>query len=311
LARDGKRSQEETMNTDNLNFAFMQLRHGHYGRAWETYERDWGPEHHQQTMLRHGDNVNDKTVYLYNRNGFGDGFQFVRYVTLLKQKGARVVMECKPEQYDLLKTVDGLDLALRDGDPVPAFRYHSALFDLPYVFRTEIDGIYAPRKYLHVKPEKQVIWHEKLGKKRTALRVGLMWQGSIKGQPGRSIPFDLIYNYLIKRLPDVEFVSLQKNCEDISTVRAITWSQDLSFQDAAAICENCDLVVSVDTSMLHLAAALGRPVWALIPFIPDWRWHLWRTDSPWYPTIRLYRQKFKDEWEDAVDKVKTDMEKLL
>jgi hypothetical protein len=244
---------------------------------------------------------------LHADQGYGDAIQYCRYAPLLQARGARVIVEAPSALRSLMDSLKGVDEWTTRGDPAPPFDFQCPFSNLPGAFRSDLTSIPGRVPYLGVDKKVQNRWAKRLGRHRT-FRVGLSWSGS----PGhlndrhRSVPLAELM-----RLKDTgaEFVSLQKELREsdpslISTLCRWNFAPELSdFSDTAAVISQLDLVISVDTAVAHLAGALGKPVWILLPYVPDWRWMLDRNDSPWYPTARLYRQATLGRWEGAVTTV--------
>ena len=246
---------------------------------------------------------------VHAEQGLGDVMQFCRYLPLLAAQGATIVFEVMPSLKALLRTLPGALHMIGRGEPIPAVDYYCPLLSLPHALNTRIDTIPAQVPYLAAEPERVARWQERLGTLR-GLRVGLAWQGNPKAEEfvwarGRSLPLAALEP--LAQLPDVSLVSLQKGpgCEQLPRVpfadRIVELGTDLdagpdAFLDTAAVMASLDLVVSCDTSIVHLAGALGRPVWTALSLSPEWRWLLARNDSPWYPTMRLFRQSADGDW---------------
>ena len=268
-----------------------------------------------------------KTLFLWWQQGFGDTIQFCRYATLAEARGAKVVMAVQQPLLELLKEVSPT-IQIINQDEVPTdFDYHCPLLSLPLAFGTTLETIPANIPYLEANAEKSLFWQEKLGEKNK-LRVGLVWSGGFRpDQPEvwavnrrRNIP---LAKLAALKNPDIDFYSLQKGQPaelELAELIRNNWDGpkiiDLTsllndFSDTAALIENLDLVISVDTSTAHLAGALRKPVWILNRFDTCWRWLLDRTDSPWYPTAKLYRQEKAGDWDAVIQRVKTDLTGLF
>ncbi len=246
-----------------------------------------------------------KTLFIYAaEQGLGDTIQFLRYALMARGKGAHVVLSVQDELIRLLQDADtGIDIIGMRAVPAE-MDYHIALMSLPLVFRTNRDSIPAGVPYLRAQDERVRAWARRIGK--DGLKVGISWQGR-KDAPvdaGRSFPVAVFEQ--IAKLPGVRLISLQKNAgaEQLSALPPGMKVESLdqfdsgpdAFLDTAAIMENLDLVITSDTAIAHLAGALGRPVWVAVSKLPDWRWFLDRADSPWYPTMRLFRQRAEGDW---------------
>ena len=256
--------------------------------------------------------LKEKTILLYAEQGLGDTIQFSRYVPLVAQLGAQVILEVQGPLVNLLKNLEGVGQILAKGDPLPAMDYQCPLLSLPLAFKTELDSIPALSQKIIGDSAKIIQWQTTLGVK-TKPRVGLVWSGSVihKNDHHRSITLSQLLPYLPSH---IEYVCLQAELRDVDK-KLIAQQPGIQyfgkaledFTDTAALCELMDLVISVDTSVAHLSAALGKKTWVLLPYTPDWRWQLDRSDSPWYPSIQLYRQPAIGDWTSVLEKVKLDL----
>jgi hypothetical protein len=271
------------------------------------------PDFHQHLWLGQ-EEVQGKTILVFTDEGMGDTIQLVRYLPMLAARGAKVILLVEPALRSLLSDLSGVTQCLSKPAPsLPPFDLHCPIGTLPFAFGTRLDTIPSALSYLPRPSEARVeTWdarlsrHEASGKKR---RVGLVWSGNPRhtNDHNRSIPLRALSPLLDA---DVTFVSLQKEVrpEDEAPLREsgiIDLSSDLTdFAETAALVSCLDLVISVDTSVAHLAAALGRPTWILLPYLPDYRWLLDRDDSPRYPTARLFRQSERRDWAEVIDRVR-------
>jgi tetratricopeptide (TPR) repeat protein len=265
-----------------------------------------------------------KTILLCHEQGLGDVIQFGRYAKLLSELGAKVILEVQPHLFNLLKNLEGVDeliasnqkdLTLQNMDQYPPFDIYCPLMSLPLAFGTTLDTIPNKTPYLAANPEKITAWEKRMGPK-TKPRVGIVVSGNIinTNDHNRSIMLAQLLPYL----PDnCEYISLQKDVRDIDKIifAAMTewklYGEELNdFSDTAALCSLMDVVISVDTSVAHLSGALGKPTWVLLPFSPDWRWLLERRDSPWYSSVRLYRQSEPTNWNNVLEEIRTDLLKI-
>lgn len=283
--------------------------------GWELHEWRWATEKMKpmkrsfpQPLWLGKDSLAGKTILLHSEQGFGDTIQFCRYAKLVSDLDARVILEVPKSLLGLLKQLSGVSDFVVDGTPLPAFDYHCPLLSLPLVFKTTVGSIPCPTPYLRAEPGKLTYWRNKLGEKR-APRVGLVWSGRTEHTNDHNRSIGLAA--LLQQLPSgYEYVSLQKDVRDRdkpvleSTPHIRHFGGGLDdFTDTAALCELMDVTISVDTSVAHLSGALGKPTWVLLPFSPDWRWLLNREDSPWYPSVRLYRQPRVGDWDSVLRKV--------
>ena len=259
----------------------------------------------------------DKIFFVYEEQGLGDIIQFCRYLPLLKQKRAKVIFNVKPKMHTLLRTLDE-DIVFVDRDPDDnSVDFETPLMSLPYLFNTNLNTIPSMNPYLSADHNKIILWKKRLTK--NCFKVGICWQGSkAKIDFGRSFPLNLFED--ISKLTNVELISLhkgegEKQIDDINFDLTVLDNDfdngEDAFIDTAAVMANCDLIITSDTAIAHLAGALGCPTWVVLKKIPDWRWMLDRNDSPWYPNMKLYRQKERDNWEEVFETMKKDLESLI
>ena len=315
----------------NKSLALLHL--GDYDRGWELFEWRWKQPRgaslrrtFPQPLWLGDEPIAGKTVLLHAEQGLGDTIQFCRYAKPLAELGARVVLQVPGPLLTLLATLDGVSQLVKEGGPLPSFDYHCPLMSLPYAMRTEVATIPAPRAYLAADPKKSREWKQRLGAKH-GLRVGLVWSGGFPpNQPElrelherRNMDPSLLAQLKNDR---VEFYSLQKGEpaeSDLARLEAAQWAgpqiidfagELRDFSDTAALAANLDLVITVDTSTAHLCGALGRPTWILNRFDSCWRWLHGHTDSPWYPTARIYAQQQPGDWVGVLEKVRADLERV-
>jgi tetratricopeptide (TPR) repeat protein len=258
-----------------------------------------------------------KRFVVYAEQGIGDIIQFYRFLLLLEQKGAKVTFIVKKNLHHLLRSSSSeikLTTFFPEDDKID---FESPLMSIPYLLKTEIKTIPNNVPYLKADSNKIVEWNKKLSSKK--FKVGICWQGS-KGKidVGRSFPLTNFRD--ISKIPNIELISLYKGDDenklsnidfDLTILGEEFDNEDNAFIDTAAVMMCCDLIITVDTSIAHLAGALGCPVWTVLKYIPDWRWMLNRKDSPWYPTMRLYRQNNFDKWKPVLNTIKKDLELLI
>lgn len=255
-----------------------------------------------------------KTILVHHEQGFGDTVQFCRYIPLLAQRGATVLVSVQRGLENLVRTLPGSFRVLEPGEPIPDHDYASPLLSLPLAFDTRVDAIPAAVPYLASRPELVAKWRERLGPARRR-RVGIVWSGNASqvNDHNRSMP---LAHLLPLAGPGVQLVSLQKEARpaDIPVLQAAPIThfgeQLADFEQTAALVECMDVVVSVCTSVAHVAGALGRPLWVLLPFNADWRWLQDRSDSPWYPSARLFRQPRPGDWDSVVRTVQAELQGL-
>ena len=313
-----------------FNKSMLLLLMGRFTEGWRLYE--WrkkkaipiaARDYPQPLWLGEFD-LTGKTILLYEEQGLGDTIQFCRYAPLVAQRGARVILEVPPQLTRLAAGLAGVAQVIETGHPLPAFDFHCPLLSLPLAFKTGLATIPAAVPYLKADQAQSKAWQERLGAK-AKLRVGLVWSGGIRpNQPvsvnqRRNIP---LAKFAVLKNPDVAFYSLQKGQPgeaELAELKHNRWGGpdivDLAgaisdFADTAAFIDNLDLVITVDTATAHLAGALGKPVWILNRFDTDWRWLLGRSDSPWYPTVSLFRQENPGDWDGVIQRIKAELDRM-
>ncbi|MBR0687506.1 tetratricopeptide repeat protein [Bradyrhizobium manausense] len=313
-------------NADTIwNLALLQMLTGDFEQGWAGREARWKAPSlglpgrgFSQPLWLDDRPIEGKTILLHADEALGDSIQFVRYAPMVAALGAKVILEVRPAVRPLLAELSGVAHCVdRSSTPSLAFDLHCPLGSLPLAFGTRLDTIPLAESYLPAPPAARVkAWEDRLGP-RTRFRVGLVWSGD----PGHSNDHNrsMALRALAPLLDcDVQFVSLQKGIRDRD--RAFLGERkdivDLTdqltdFSETAALMSCLDLVISVDTSVVHLAGALGAPVWTMLPFNPDWRWLLNRDGSPWYQSMRLFRQPKRGDWTSVVDSVRLELERLV
>ncbi len=294
-----------------LSRAFVLLRKGEYARGWEDYE--WrlrmpaqGGGRFPQPMWD-GRAMPQGTLLLHAEQGLGDTLQFARYGELAAARCGRVVLECQKELKDLLSPLPGYSRVLAQGEPLPPFDAHLPLMSLGRVMQTSLDSVPWSGPYVHAPAQRAALWRAELPPAAGKLRIGLVWAGA----PGhwddrnRSIRLEMLAP--LATVAGASFFSLQKGApaEQAGSPPAGMELVDLSarirdFSDTAAIISALDVVVSVDTSVAHLAGAMGAKIWVLVPFCADWRYPAGRRDNPWYPTMRVFGQPSDGDWAGAI-----------
>jgi tetratricopeptide (TPR) repeat protein len=302
---------EPTSVEANWNLCLLQLLLGDLPAGWERFRQRHAvspfPRRPQTKPEWEGQALAGETVLLYKEGGFGDTIQFARYAPLVAERGARVILEVQPALTRLFQTLDGVDLLVKRGPQLPEFDFQSNLADLPRIFGTTLETVPA-KPYLSANPVLTRIWRKRLGS--SGFKVGLVWAGN-PGFPDarhKSIPLPQLAPLASCR--GIKWVSLQKGAgaSELAAapdgMRLLSFDERLvDFAETAAVIENLDLVITIDTAVAHLAGALGRPVWVLLPLVPDWRWLVEREDSPWYPSVRLFRQTELGTWTSVVERV--------
>lgn len=253
-----------------------------------------------------------KTILLHAEQGFGDTIQFSRYARLVTALGAKVILEVPAALEKLMHTLHCTSSIIVKGEPLPDFDFHCPLMSLPLAFGTTLESIPFSEGYLTASEAAIAQWNKKLGGKMPP-RIGLAWSGNPmhKNDRNRSVQLAELAEHLPR---EFDYVCLQKNLSDsdleyLESSRSIRNFGDalVDYSDTAALCEHMDLVISVDTSIAHLAGALGKKVWVLLPHRPDWRWLLNRRTSPWYQSAALYRQQRRADWSNVFAEMKRDL----
>ena len=293
------------------NLADCLLLQGDFARGWEHYawrSKVAGRREFAQPLWTGEAIVEGRTVLLHAELGLGDTLQFSRYVTEVARLGARVVLEAQAPLLPLLSTLEGVDALVARGEALPSFDLHCPLMSLPWALRTRLREVPARVPYLRAEPARVAAWRDRLGERR-APRVGFVWSGS-QGLANDKRSATLA-QLLPALRPGIEWLSLQKQVPpgDAATLARHGGLRDCSahladFAETAAAVELLDLLVTVDTSIAHVAGALAKPVWILLPSgSHDWRWLLEREDSVWYPTARLFRQPAPGDWASVAARV--------
>ncbi len=304
-----------------FNKSLAKIMGGDYTEGWQLYEWRWKTVDFitidktawPGTLWLGQQSLAGRTLLIHPEQGLGDYLQFIRYAPMAAEAGASVILEVPPALMSLIATLPGQFRLIPSGQQLPEADYHCPVMSLPLAFGTSIETIPA-RTYLFPDSQKQTAWLQHLAKS-TALRVGLVWSGSAshKNDHNRSIPLQQLEPLLA--LP-CEFHSLQKEVrtEDAAFMahcgRIHNHQHQLGdFSDTAALTAAMDLIISVDTSVAHLAGAMGRKLWILLPYVPDYRWMLDRSDSPWYPSATLFRQPAPADWHSVILTLRQQLEK--
>jgi hypothetical protein len=251
-----------------------------------------------------------KTIFIYTEQGLGDTIQNSRFLSLVARRGGKVILQCRPELVRLLSSNPNMGQIVPTGAEVPPYDVHCPLLSLPGIFHVNLKSIPAQVPYLYTEPAAIIRWQSRLGPRDGKLRVGLTWAGNpqFKSDRFRSINFDMLAP--LATVPGVRFFSLQKGPAG-QQLKNLPSGMDLidlgpelrDFADTAAVMQALDLIVTTVTSIPHLAGALARPVWVMLQKVPHFTWLLDREDSPWYPTMRLFRQKNMGDWQDVIERV--------
>ena len=288
--------------------AMAWLQGGDYPRGWAEYE--WRLKIKEQSIpplsqpLWDGGPLEGRSLLILAEQGLGDSLQFVRYATLAAEAGGRVTVACRKPLERVLEGCRGVERVICEDDPIPDFDCYAPLLSLPRICGTTLGTVPADVPYLAIDPELQAHWAAELASIE-GFKVGVVWQGNPEHSKDRQRSFRLAQLEPLARIPGVRLVSLQKGVgsEQLRELAGSFPVIDLGprlddLVDTAAVVRGLDLVISPDTSLAHLAGALGAPVWLALPLAADWRWLTGRDDSPWYPTMRLFRQRRWGDWND-------------
>ena len=244
-----------------------------------------------------------KTLLLYGEQGFGDVIQMVRYAPQLVERGAKIVLQCPHPLKPLLERAPGIDRVIVHGEPEPRCDFYLAIMSLPSVMKTNMTTIPSSVPYLRVPEKNREFWRRQMAEYSGKLKVGLCWAGRPDHHNDARRSCALSDFAPLAQVENVKFFSLQKGAPAAQAqnpppgMEVINLTRKLSdFADTGAMIEQLDLVISIDTAIVHVAGALALRVWTVLPFTPEWRWMIGRGDSPWYPTMRLFRQKVQGDW---------------
>ena len=291
---------------------------GEHEWRWRTPQMRAARRDFAQPQWR-GEPADGRTLLIHAEQGFGDTLQFCRYAPLAAACGARVIMEVQPPLVRLLRGLPGVDLIVARGETMPPFDLHCPMLSLPLALGTTLNSIPAAASYLCADPAQVAAWHSRLGTPAAREpRIGLAWAGNPRDHSRGLAAVDGRRSMAPERLaplfevPGPRFFSLQKGGPEAPAHFPLTNFMDemRDFADTAALIENLDLVISVDTAVAHLASVLGKPVWLLDRFDACWRWLAGRRDSPWYPGLRIYRQPRPGDWDPALAEVVDDLRGL-
>lgn len=309
------------------NRSMLYLLKGDFEKGWAEYEWRWQRPNTPKRkidagMIWDGRPLHEKTLFVYEEQGMGDTLQFIRYLPLIRHLGGYVIFEVLSPMVRLVESFKGFDrlwVAIRNVDtrPTDRFDFHIPLMSLPRIFNTRLDTIPKDIPYLQADPHLVRLWEKRLETK-PGFRIGVVFAGHPE-HANDAVRSTFLSSFSpLKKLKGLQIISLQKEkyekWTDISPSEV--FDQDLGeeisdFADTAAIIENLDLIISIDTAVVHLAGALGKEVWTLLPFSPDFRWMIDREDSPWYPTMKLFRQPQPGDWGAVFEKVGRCLEERL
>jgi hypothetical protein len=299
----------------------LRLRQGDFERGWPLYEKRW--EAHGIPMRDfpqprwRGEPLEGKRILVYAEQGLGDSIQFIRYAPWMAARGGAVIVEAQPSLAELFREVKGVCEVVAAGEALPDFDVHVPMLSLPLAFGTRRESIPREVPYLRARAGRLAAWERRVGGRGGRFRVGLIWASSPENPLWRIRDVTLEMLRPVLAVPGVEFFSLQLGVaatqfrEETGGGGMVDLTAEIrDFADSAALMAQLDLVISVDTAPAHLAGALGRPVWTLLPFSPDWRWGSEGETTPWYPTMRLFRQTVLGEWGAVVERVAEELRRL-
>jgi hypothetical protein len=301
----------------NFNASLARLCLGDFQAGWKQYEYRWKKKEFQgreysRPLWRGEPDVAGKTILLVHEQGLGDTIQFVRYAPLVAKLGAKVVVGVQPPLKSVVATVPGISQIIADGEVLPEFDLYCPMLNLPRAFGTELETVPANIPYIRPFTERLTKWRDRFADDGR-VRVGICWAGNSShlNDRNRSLQLERLADVL--SIPGLDFVSIQKDVSaaqaeflQIHGVRQLG-QEFADFADTAAAIAMLDLVVAVDTSVAHLAGAMGKGVALLIPYSPDWRWLLDRSDSPWYPTMRIFRQDAVANWDGPLQRLRHEL----
>jgi tetratricopeptide (TPR) repeat protein len=298
-----------------------RFREGWKGYEWRRKERTWRVTYPYRFKAPRwgGESFRGRRLFVHDEQGFGDTLQFLRYLPMVKARGGTLILEAKKPLMGLLRGFPGIDELVeqsQDGRPAVEFDLYISLMSLPGIFRTTLESIPGNVPYLRGDPAKATFWKRRMGGE--GFRVGLVWEGRTGTYEQRRRSLNPLGFAPLGPMAGVRLYGLQKQehpdrggriPDEMNVVNLGEHLED--FADTAGVIENLDLVISIDTAVAHLAGAMGRRTWVLLPYVPDWRWLLDRDDSPWYPTMRLFRQQKKGDWDGVLRRVVESMHGLV
>jgi len=315
-----------------LSHAHLAL--GEFSHGWPAYEYRWiNPPHYNQEFknyIQNNSTLAGKKIVLKTEYGLGDTLQFIRYAYVLKEMGAHVIVESQKPLVPLLNLCPYINQVIPAGASLPPYNLQALLMSMPLICNTTLATIPTRTPYLYADQKLVAYWHEKL-KHDTKFKIGICWQAELhknstltivhKDAQAKSIPLELLAS--LSTLPNVQLYSLQKihGTQQLDTLNKLEEFEEFHvyqfddtfdetngrFMDTAAVIKNLDLVITIDTSIAHLAGGLGVPTWVMLAYSADWRWLLHRKDSPWYPTMQLFRQPTYGDWHAVIQEIRKEL----
>lgn len=305
------------------NLGVLQLLKGDFREGWLGYESRWKannivlPARYSLERIWDGGDLKDRRILIDSEQGFGDCIQFIRFIPLIAQRGGKPIVTAYPELRRLFKTVPCLEEIICPPEEIPRYDLQCPLAGLPRLFETTLQNVPANVPYLFADAILAERWRSRVPQDGR-VKVGLVWSSKAESRDHTTHSPGLAQFASLGALPGTWFCSLQKGTAAADTVsppdglQIIDWTAELQdFADTASLIANLDLVISCDTAVAHLAAAMGKPTWLLLPSVPDWRWLLDREDSPWYPSMRLFRQPKAGDWQSPIRQISRELRKLV
>ena len=302
-----------------VEIATTRLMRGELEQGFADYEaRKLMPDYHAPDLKQpewRGEDLTGLTLLIYPEQGLSEALMFARFIPMLRQRGARVVMLCQPLLRDLFRLMPEIDSVVAEGEPLPGYDLHIAMLSLPHRLGVQATTIPVPVPYLNAPPRARI----GLGSlPRTKLKVGIFWAAMPGQLADRQRSIGLEHFLALVDSPEILFFSLQGGApqKDLDRLEAHTVLPDVGrgifdFAEAASVLTQIDLLVTIDAPIAHLAGGMGVPVWTLVPYVADWRWMIGRSDSPWYPSMRLFRQPAPGDWQAVFKAVHEALHGLL
>lgn len=301
----------------NRGLLFLLL--GKYENGWKDYEHRFKKRDSTDSRIFNkprwdGSSLNKK-ILIVTEQGFGDNIQFIRYLKLIKEKEMHIILECKKELINLFKSMPEIDEVIeKENNTIPNinFDYYVHLMSLPKIFNTNLQTI--PNEFPYIKADPTLSNKFKKITNSNKFKIGIVWSGNPKQEDNKKRSINPNHFYQLSDIPNIKLISLQKGeaSKQLTNKNILNLEKEIKdFADTSAIIENLDLIISVDTSVAHLAGAMNKPTWTLLTSIPSWQWLLNRKDSPWYPSMRLFRQKKQGSWNSVFNEVKDELRNIV
>jgi tetratricopeptide (TPR) repeat protein len=314
-------SLDPDFETGHFNLGICLLLLGDFEQGWKEYAWRWQvqnstlPQRNIKEPIWDGSDLQGKTILLHAEQGFGDTLQFVRYLPMVRERGGKIILACEPPLGRLLRGQFEIEHLVVGNELVPPFETHCPLLNLPLAFGTTLQTIPDSVPYIKPPESETLKWRQRLSEHK-GIKIGICWAGrpTHPNDRNRSIALSTLLPHL---KGTGTFISLQKAAAGQiqqlpPQLRPMDWTNELmDFADTAGLVASLDLVISVDTAIVHLAGAMGKPVWVLLPYAPDWRWMIGREDSPWYPTMRLFRQQIFGDWSVPLNRLSGALSEFL